>query len=434
MCIMRLNIVAKTFLLFSILGTNETVRSQCSGPFSDSLGIVIELGSPCPSGSGQLPNTTCRFLEVRCPNLNPIQVQIRIIEPNAGVPQRGTVVFSSGGSGTGFYSDRTEARTLFSELTAMGFRVVDRAWLGQNGWATMERGLRLQSCRYATLLTWIHDSVHVTGAFCATGNSGGSAEIGYALTTWNRGNILDLAVPTGGPAVARLDYACQYPVPPEWRAISDTIVPPNVMSCRPQISLSPNDSVCRQCSDNPTSEQLRYDSVVHPDALLHYSHTRLHFIYGGDDCMGPSVPIGLTWSTKVTSQKVIEFVPNTPHVIVTSTEGREAIRRAIDLGTRTTDVRGQADEPMPVSFRLEQNYPNPFNPSTTIRFSLPQREYVTLKVFDVLGREVATLVEGAIEGGNHFVTFAPHATTSGFYFYKITAGKFTQTHKAILIK
>jgi len=93
-----------------------------------------------------------------------------------------------------------------------------------------------------------------------------------------------------------------------------------------------------------------------------------------------------------------------------------------------------SNEAAPTDFRLRQNYPNPFNPATTIRFSLPQREHVTLKVFDVNGREVATLVDGNLEAGNHVVTFAPHRSTSGTYFYKITAGKFSQTRKAILMK
>jgi hypothetical protein len=89
---------------------------------------------------------------------------------------------------------------------------------------------------------------------------------------------------------------------------------------------------------------------------------------------------------------------------------------------------------LPSKMLLYQNYPNPFNPSTTIRFSLPNRELVTLKVFDVLGREMATLVEGEMSAGNHAVTFVLDNSPSGLYFYKITAGKFSQTRNAIYIK
>ncbi|MGH7452982.1 MAG: T9SS type A sorting domain-containing protein, partial [bacterium] len=75
-----------------------------------------------------------------------------------------------------------------------------------------------------------------------------------------------------------------------------------------------------------------------------------------------------------------------------------------------------------------------FNPSTIISFQLPVNSHVTLKVFDVTGREVATLVDGNLAAGNHAVTFAPRETTTGLYFYKITAGKFSQTRKAVLMK
>ncbi len=279
--------------------------------------------------------------------------------------------------------------------------------------------------------------MHITGAFCASGNSGGAAEIGYALTTWNRGEILDLAVPTSGPAVARLDYACQSPRLEEWKAISDTIIPSGAMNCDPPITLSPQDGVCLQCNDTPSHETLQFDSVVHPDALLHYSNTRLHFIYGANDCNGPSVPIGLTWSTNVTSEKVIEFVPNTSHVIVLSAEGREAIRIAIDKGTAPPTSVGD-DENMtnlPVLFELQQNYPNPFNPSTTISFSLPKSEHVTLKVFDVLGREVATIIDNEIiSAGNHFRRWEPYNMPSGVFFFQLITSEFFQIRKALLVK
>jgi len=65
----------------------------------------------------------------------------------------------------------------------------------------------------------------------------------------------------------------------------------------------------------------------------------------------------------------------------------------------------QSESSKPLKFQLFQNYPNTFNPSTTIHFSLPKREYVTLKIFDILSREVATLVYGEIEAGKHTENF-----------------------------
>jgi hypothetical protein len=99
-------------------------------------------------------------------------------------------------------------------------------------------------------------------------------------------------------------------------------------------------------------------------------------------------------------------------------------------------VEERNSETLPTDFSLSQNYPNPFNPSTMIGFQLPVSSHVTLKVFDVNGREVATLVNGERAAGNHSVTFAPQGGdwAGGIYFYKLTAAKFSQTRKAVLMK
>jgi hypothetical protein len=83
---------------------------------------------------------------------------------------------------------------------------------------------------------------------------------------------------------------------------------------------------------------------------------------------------------------------------------------------------------------LEQNFPNPFNPTTTIRFAIPQNEHVTLKVYDLLGREVATLVNEARSAGNHEAFFDASNLASGVYIYRLTAGNFIATKKFTLIK
>lgn len=85
-------------------------------------------------------------------------------------------------------------------------------------------------------------------------------------------------------------------------------------------------------------------------------------------------------------------------------------------------------------FELLQNYPNPFNPSTNIGFSIPQQSTVELKVYNTLGQEVATLVNGTLAAGNHIVDFDARNLASGFYFYRITAGNFASVKKMILLK
>ncbi len=86
------------------------------------------------------------------------------------------------------------------------------------------------------------------------------------------------------------------------------------------------------------------------------------------------------------------------------------------------------------TFRLEQNYPNPFNPTTNITYVLPKAENVSLKVYDVLGREVATLVNEVKPAGAYTVPFNASNLASGVYFYKLQAGSFVQTKKMMLVK
>lgn len=85
-------------------------------------------------------------------------------------------------------------------------------------------------------------------------------------------------------------------------------------------------------------------------------------------------------------------------------------------------------------YALQQNYPNPFNPTTTIRFLLPQRSHVTLQVFDVLGREVTTLVDGELNAGEHSVVFNAKDLPSGSYLYRLTTPTFSLAKSMELIK
>jgi len=97
-------------------------------------------------------------------------------------------------------------------------------------------------------------------------------------------------------------------------------------------------------------------------------------------------------------------------------------------------VLSSENESPPNEFKLEQNYPNPFNPSTKIKFSLPNESFVSLKVYDVLGKKVTTLINKEKSAGFYEVSFNGANLTSGVYFYKIEAAKFVQTKKMILIK
>jgi len=102
-----------------------------------------------------------------------------------------------------------------------------------------------------------------------------------------------------------------------------------------------------------------------------------------------------------------------------------------------TDVK-ETNNSVPKNFSLEQNYPNPFNPSTTIEFKVAEPGYVSIKIFDALGREVAALVNEFMQPGNYKTSFNTSSfsqrITSGIYFYRLETPSFTQTKKMILLK
>jgi hypothetical protein len=92
------------------------------------------------------------------------------------------------------------------------------------------------------------------------------------------------------------------------------------------------------------------------------------------------------------------------------------------------------DDNLVNSFQLEQNYPNPFNPSTSIKYTLAEKSNVILKIYDVLGNEIATLVNSEKEVGPHEVNFEASNLSSGLYIYTIQAGNFTASKKMMLLK
>ncbi|MEP0861173.1 MAG: T9SS type A sorting domain-containing protein [Ignavibacterium sp.] len=117
-------------------------------------------------------------------------------------------------------------------------------------------------------------------------------------------------------------------------------------------------------------------------------------------------------------------------------ENFQAVNTVEFIMNQTTDV--DDNSMFPNNFVLEQNYPNPFNPSTKIRFSIPnvgsELAQTVLKVYDVLGNEVATLVDEEKPAGVYEVEFDASHLASGVYFYKLNAGSFTETKKMLLIK
>jgi hypothetical protein len=126
--------------------------------------------------------------------------------------------------------------------------------------------------------------------------------------------------------------------------------------------------------------------------------------------------------------------------------GNEPVTIFIDLGNdgtiddtifvknQATNMEDEGSLLSPDRYNLAQNFPNPFNPTTSIRYSIPKRSNVTLKVYDILGNEVANLVNEEKNRGVYTVTFNASALASGIYFYTLRAEGFIQTKKMLLLK
>ena len=106
-----------------------------------------------------------------------------------------------------------------------------------------------------------------------------------------------------------------------------------------------------------------------------------------------------------------------------------------DSARLTVPVEGvEAQEPLPTAYALRQNYLNPFNPSTTIKYELPRTSQVTLSLYDMLGREVAVLVNDKKAAGVYDVRFDASGLASGVYLYRLRAGDFVQSRKLTILK
>jgi|WetSurMetagenome_2_1015567.scaffolds.fasta_scaffold164680_2 hypothetical protein len=115
-------------------------------------------------------------------------------------------------------------------------------------------------------------------------------------------------------------------------------------------------------------------------------------------------------------------------------KGQDAYEINCGIDVEATGVEPIVSSQIPQKYNLEQNYPNPFNPVTKINFDLPKSGFVTLKVYDILGQEVATLVNGTKNAGRYNVDFDGSSISSGMYFYKIESNGFVATRKMMLIK
>lgn len=144
--------------------------------------------------------------------------------------------------------------------------------------------------------------------------------------------------------------------------------------------------------------------------------------------------VGVPSSTEATAHflYMVDEIPGTSLFAANNTSGNGSSWNYEQVVISLLDVDDSA--PIVNSFELSQNYPNPFNPSTSIKYSVAERSNVTLKVFDMLGREVSTLINTTKDAGSYEVSFDASNLASGLYVYTLSAGNFTSSKKMMLMK
>jgi hypothetical protein len=189
---------------------------------------------------------------------------------------------------------------------------------------------------------------------------------------------------------------------------------------------------------------LEVDSISSSSAVLRGAfnpsgqHTAGWFQWGTSPTYTDSTPrkyLGNGNANVVFKRRIIGLSPNTIYhyraLVYNSTGLYYGANRTFTTTMITSNLENKLDVQ---TFAIEQNYPNPFNPLTVIRYQLPVTSKVSLKIYDVLGQVVATLVDEIQEAGYKSVTWNANNIASGVYFYRLQAGTFTKTNKLLLLK
>lgn len=292
---------------------------------------VTLLAEPCEKS----PNlaTKCERYEVTCGGAAPAVVDIAFYEP--AMPKGAMIVFGSGGDGTGFYNF---AQT--KKLLDAGYTVVDRRW--PDGWFTgATEGPQQAACRLAAVLRHLRGVAPRGYSLCSTGNSGGSAELGYALTWQGAGQALDFAMPTSGP-FHRLDLACQGASdaawPAECAALKDATCP-DCASNQCQLGAGPRTLIdisfggVPRCTA-PAAGDLDLLKQRSPDAGPDFpavGGVPVLFLIGKDDG-GAYEPLATALHDSLGmggASVEIQYVTGAPHEMDTTPEGADAIATAL---------------------------------------------------------------------------------------------------------
>ncbi len=187
------------------------------------------------------------------------------------------------------------------------------------------------------------------------------------------------------------------------------------------------------------------DPYVAPDESYLIFNSRRSGGYGGYDLYVSYKITGGSWTNPINLGKTIntsaddmdgDITPDGKYMTFTR-NGSDIYwvsARIIDSIKQTITTVKKETRDRPGDYNLSQNFPNPFNPSTNISFHIPSRTFVSLKIYDILGREVVDLVSAEIESGDHFVKWDASRMANGIYYCRLQSGSFMETKKLLLLK
>jgi hypothetical protein len=304
--------------------------------------------SSCSADPGGVPGN-CWGLNVSCPNITaffPYDATVKVTAPSG--QSLGTVIFITGGGGSLYYDSYfTYGAQVIDSVVDAGFTAVQIVFDNPvAGWLTGPAGdgngpISL-ACLPATAMEWVYYNARTSDTpLCATGSSGGSAALAYALSQYGVGRFLTFAEPTSGPEFSRLDYGCSPPNQTSACAVcgsgtlSDSYGLPNAEAyVDPAYTGVASGQPNGPCSKGILSSQT-YAALFHHDSILSDKYppqlsfvTQVRVVFGGLD-IGAAIPEGLDWVSFITSSTTVVCVPSAGHEIASFPAG--AIQLENDL-------------------------------------------------------------------------------------------------------
>lgn len=344
-------LVAATIYATSQFDSTQATNTTLTIQGSDPLGTITTPSELSCGGNSTLSSTaTCYQTTVSCPGISDISAYLKVNTPS-GSPQ-GTVLFGVGSGGSGLYDDPNSAgytygyQTINDILTAAsgGFNTVQISFgipfnsSQPNGWLQGPGGVRRLACRYATLADWIYNNpsaialklpaaATTSAPMCATGNSGGSGAIAYAVSGYGRGPDFAMIEPTSGPPMALLNQGCSPCFPSGSVCVGSTLNTANlcyapadaaIIDTAYQSAGATTPTVCTDAlNGNPGTDAAAMfvsDSILSTQANPSLAATKVNLLFGDDDPTN-AVPQGMSWGSSITPASTHQCLVGVDHGI-----------------------------------------------------------------------------------------------------------------------